>query len=49
LAERKNGSDVQTLTLAPEAGEGNMATVRIFDFGTGNSITIVSVTAVAAE
>ena len=44
-----DGADVQTLTLAPEAGEGNMATVRIFDFGTGNSITIVSVTAVAAE
>ena len=43
------GEEVQTLTLTPEAPADKMATVRIFDFGTGNSITIVSVTAVAAE
>jgi hypothetical protein len=38
------GEDVQTLTLIPEAPADKMGTVRIFDFGTGNSITIVSVT-----
>ena len=45
----EEGEDVKTLTLVPEAPADKMATVRIFDFGTGNSITIVSVTAVAAE
>ena len=39
------GEEVQTLTLTPEAPADKMATVRIFDFGTGNSITIISVTA----
>lgn len=41
----EEGEDVKTLTLTPEAPADKLATVRIFDFGTGNSITIVSVTA----
>ena len=43
------GSDVKTLTLVPDATTDKMGTVRIFDFATDNSITIVSVTAVVGE